>query len=127
MFLFCHYWWSLILCNHWKSLKLDSHLPKNYFICFNESPSEMVKNAFYFILKALLVLKMFKFCVDFFAMYKNGLIREITLISKFMTSQPIDPEIYSIWFFRKGTGNSISIVFCLWFFKWKNVSHVIIY
>ena len=43
-------------------LKLDSHLPKKVcFICYNDSPSKMMKNAFYFILKALLVLKIFKF------------------------------------------------------------------
>ena len=32
-----------------------------FFICFNDSPSKMMKNAFYFILKALSVLKIFKF------------------------------------------------------------------
>ena len=31
------------------------------FICFNESPLKMVKNTFYFILRALLVLKILKF------------------------------------------------------------------
>ena len=42
-------------------LKLDSHLPKRFlFICFNESPSKLMKNAFYFILKALFVLEIFK-------------------------------------------------------------------
>ena len=37
--------------------------PSNKFIsvCFNESPLKMMKNAFYFILKALFVLKIFKF------------------------------------------------------------------
>ena len=30
-------------------------------ICFIESPLKMIKNAFYFILKALFVLKIFKF------------------------------------------------------------------
>ena len=42
---------------------LDSHLPKNifFFILFNDSPSKIRKNAFYFILKALLVLKIFTF------------------------------------------------------------------
>ena len=30
-------------------------------ICFIESPLKMMKNAFYFILKALFILKMFKF------------------------------------------------------------------
>ena len=32
-----------------------------FFICFNDSPSKMMKNALYFILKALFVLKIFKF------------------------------------------------------------------
>ena len=34
---------------------------KFIFICFSESPLKMMKNAFYFILKALMVLKIFKF------------------------------------------------------------------
>ena len=34
---------------------------KNYFICFNDSPSKMMKNVFYFNLKALFILKIFKF------------------------------------------------------------------
>ena len=45
-------------------LKSNSHLnsPEKYlFICFNKSPLKMMKNAFYFILKALFVLKIFKF------------------------------------------------------------------
>ena len=43
-------------------LKSDSHLPKKiYFICFNVSSPKMMKNAFYFILKARFVLKIFKF------------------------------------------------------------------
>ena len=33
---------------------------KMFFICFNGSPSKMMKNAFYFILKSLFVLKTFK-------------------------------------------------------------------
>ena len=41
-----------------------------------------MKNAFYFILKALFVLKTFWSC------RKNGLIRKVRLISKFMASQP---------------------------------------
>ena len=45
-----------------KILKLDSHLPtKTCFICFNESPLKFMKAAFYFILKAFFVLKIFKF------------------------------------------------------------------
>ena len=43
-------------------LKSDSHLPKKLlFISFNESSLKMMKNAFYFILKPLFVLKIFKF------------------------------------------------------------------
>ena len=34
---------------------------KNFFIYFNDSPSKMMKNPFYFILKALFVLKIFEF------------------------------------------------------------------
>ena len=34
---------------------------KNCVICFIESPLKMMKNAFYFILKTLFVLKIFKF------------------------------------------------------------------
>ena len=42
------------------NLKLDSHFPKKFvFICFSESPLQMMKNAFYFILKPLFVLKIF--------------------------------------------------------------------
>ena len=42
-------------------LKSDSHLSKKKIICFNESPLKMMKNALYFILEALFVLKIFKF------------------------------------------------------------------
>ena len=42
------------------SLKSDSHLPKKY-ICFNDCPSEVMKNAFCLILKPLFVLKIVKF------------------------------------------------------------------
>ena len=34
---------------------------KTFFISFNYSPLKMMKNPFYFILKALFVLKIFKF------------------------------------------------------------------
>ena len=44
----------------WK-LKSGSHLPKkNFFIGFNDSSSKMMKNAFYFLLKALFFLNIFK-------------------------------------------------------------------
>ena len=44
------------------TLKMDIHLPtKIFFVCFDESPLKMMKNAFYFILKSLFVLEIFKF------------------------------------------------------------------
>ena len=53
-----------------------------------ESPLKMMKNAFYFTSKALFVLKIFKFCLEFLVMYQNGLIKTIRIISNFMTSRP---------------------------------------
>ena len=52
-----------------------------------KSPLKMMKKALYFTLKALFVLKIFKFCLDILVIYKSGLIRKVRLISKFMTSQ----------------------------------------
>ena len=46
-----------------------------------------MKNAFYFILKALFVLKI-RFFMIFCSCRKNALIGKITLTAKFMTSQP---------------------------------------
>ena len=42
-------------------LKSDSHLPKKFVYLLSESPLKFMKNAFYLILKALFVLKVFKF------------------------------------------------------------------
>ena len=39
---------------------------KNCVICLTESPLKMMKNAFYFILNALFVLKIFKFLSQHF-------------------------------------------------------------
>ena len=61
------------------ALKSDSHL----------SPLQMTKNAFYFILKALFILKVFNFLSGVFGHLKKRLdFRTIRLISKFVTSQP---------------------------------------
>ena len=48
----------------------------------------MMKNTFYFILKALFILKIFKFLSWDFGHVENSLIRHRRLISKFMMSQP---------------------------------------
>ena len=53
-----------------------------------ESRSNLRKNAFYFSLKVIFVLKIFKFLSWILVMYKNSLIRKIRLISKLMMSQP---------------------------------------
>ena len=76
-------------------LKWDSHLPKKIcFIYFNESPLKMIKNAFYFILRALFVLKIFKFLSWLSGhVEKTGLVRNMGWTSKFMTSQSASQTI----------------------------------
>ena len=49
-----------------KIFKVRLSPSKKLFICFNNSPSKMMNNAFYFILKALFVFKMFKFLSSLF-------------------------------------------------------------
>ena len=62
-----------------------SPFKKKDFVCFNEIPLQSMKNAFYFILKDLFVLKIFRFFVlTFWSYSKNGLIRKIRLIWNFM-------------------------------------------
>ena len=78
---------------HWEDchdLKWGSHLPKKKnFICFNDSRTKMMKIAFYLILKALFVVKIFKFLSWLFGhVEKMAWLRKIRLISKIMTSQP---------------------------------------
>ena len=53
-----------------------------------ESLLKMIKDAFYFTLKALFAIKIFQFLPWLFGHYKNGLIRRVRLISKYMTSKP---------------------------------------
>ena len=53
--------------NYGSFLNSDSHLPKKCVIGLIESPLKMMKNAFYFILKAFLVLKIFKFLSRLFS------------------------------------------------------------
>ena len=45
----------------WRVSSRNLTFQKNVFIFFIDSPSKMMKNAFYYILKALFVLKIFKF------------------------------------------------------------------
>ena len=46
-----------------------------------------MKNVFCFTLKALSVFKILNFCSDFFDHAKNGWVRNLRLISNFLTSQ----------------------------------------
>ena len=66
--------------------------PSIFFICFNETPLKIMKNAFYFILKALFVLKVFKFLSWLFGheslVTGRWSLVKIRLISKFMKLQP---------------------------------------
>ena len=58
-----NFWNKLLLTkiNLWRLHKAGpSPSEKNIFVCFNENPFKMMKIAFYFILKALFVLKIFK-------------------------------------------------------------------
>ena len=56
-------------------LKLsDCHLPKrNCFICFNEGPFKMINNSFNFMVKALFILKIFKFLSSVFGQVEKRL------------------------------------------------------
>ena len=69
---------SILVTHH---LMSDPHLlKKNCFICFNKSPLKMMKNAFYFIFKALFVLKIFKFLSWFFDdVEKTALLEQLNL------------------------------------------------
>ena len=51
-------------------------------ILATENPLRMIKNAFYFTLKALFVTRYLNFCFDFLVMWKNGLIRRPNLVNK---------------------------------------------
>ena len=49
-----------------KALSQTLTFQKSYVIFLIESPLKKIKNAFYFILKALFVLKIFKFLLQLF-------------------------------------------------------------
>ena len=76
-------------------LKVGLSPSKNFFvICFSAALLKMIKNPFYFILKALFVLKIFKLLSWLFWSHrKNGLIRKTKLISKLMTSHLVNEQL----------------------------------
>ena len=60
---------------------------KAIFICLYKNLLKMMKNLFYFILKALFVLQIIKFSSWRFGYVEKNLIKKLGLFSKFMTSQ----------------------------------------
>ena len=81
-YLFYHSLSLIVIRYH--SLSLD--VP---FVClfYKRSWKPLMIKAFYFILKALFILKIFKFLSWLLLMQKNGLIRKRRLIQSFMTSE----------------------------------------
>ena len=71
----------------WSYVKVGlSPSKKKNVICFIERSLKMMKNAFYFILKAVFVLKIVKFFVmTFWSSRENGFIRKLRLTARFMT------------------------------------------
>ena len=79
-------------------LKSDSHISKiDCIIQVNESLLKMMKIAFYFMLKAFFILKIFNFFALTYLISlscrKSSLTRKISLISKFMMPQPCQQTI----------------------------------
>ena len=83
-------WYFLILniILNFLMLKSDSHSCRNiFFICFNEGPLKMMKNAFHFK-SSFRPQDISIFVVNFWLYWKNGFMRKIRLISQSMMSQP---------------------------------------
>ena len=59
-----------------------------------ESPLKMMEKAFYSTLKAVL-----NSCLYFLFTQKNGLIKKIRLVSKFMTPQPGKQKLQYTWYY----------------------------
>ena len=66
-----------------------------------------MKNAFYFMLKALFVLGIFTFLSWFFGYVKNSFMRKLWFISKFMTS-PTGQQIIAIHILRNISRSKIN-------------------
>ena len=70
----------------WRSLIKDAPSSLKQFLA-TERPLKMIKNSFYFTLKALFFSKYLNFDLKLLVLLRNGLIRKIKVISKLMTSQ----------------------------------------
>ena len=54
--------------NEEKIIEVGLSPKKHCVICFNESPSKMMRNAFYFIIKAFSLSRYLNFCLDVLVM-----------------------------------------------------------
>ena len=71
------------------SLKLGSHFPKNLFYLLEWKPFKVHEKCFLLHLKSSFRSQdILVFALTFCSCRKNGLIKKIRIISKFMTSQP---------------------------------------
>ena len=66
---------------------------ESFFYLLYENPLKLTKNTFYFIWKSLFVFKIHKFFSWFCGHLRNGLTRKVSIISKFMTTQPGEQTI----------------------------------
>ena len=88
----------------------------------------MIKNAFYFTLKALFVLNIF-FCLDFLVMWKSESNRTVRLISNFMTSRTGEQTIvvHILLNISRNKGNeTMKFGLLIETFFLKNHSHVVV-
>ena len=78
---------SLIIGNGFAYIKVGLPLSKNFFfICFNDSPTKIIKNVFLFHIKGSFRSQDISiFVLIFSARRRNSLKRKIGLISKFMS------------------------------------------
>ena len=85
---------GMCTCNHTHEMNKTAS-KKNCFICFNDSLSKMMKNAFHFILKALFILKIFKFLSWLFGHVEKMAWLDVTtwLRNNYNTNCPISHEI----------------------------------
>ena len=85
----------------------------------------MTKNTFYFTLKVLFVLEILTFFVLTFCLYKNGYIRKLRLISKFMESTTGQQLIKLYIFCSISQEKKPTRILYEKYFSWKIISNQI--
>ena len=125
-------------------LVIHKKIPKSYFrrkpttigsktTFGNSQPFEndKKKNAFYFMVKARFVLKIFIFCPSVLIMWEISLIREWRMISRFMMAQTGKQiiTIYILFSISKSKGNQATrfvhlIIYLEKYFSWKFMQRI---